>query len=77
MRLTKKKREELLDMIDSQTFYGVPLGDISVDIIDEVDEQDVRDLYIVAYMLGCEVKDRESFDHFPYEANEYLKKFRV
>lgn len=74
MKLTDRKREQLLDMIETQTFYGVPLSEISVGIIDEVDQEEVRDLYIISYMLGCQVRDIESYDRFPYEANEYLKK---
>lgn len=77
MRLTEKKRQQLIDMIESQTFFGLSLGEISVDILDEIDEDDVRDLYIVTYMLGCEIRDIESYEQFPYEACEYLKKFRL
>lgn len=77
MRLTKDERAMLNEMIETHTFYGIPLEEVTVDILEDIDPEDSRILYIVACMVGCEMRDKESFDHFPYDAEAYLSKFRL
>lgn len=77
MRLTADERAMLTEMIDTHTFYGIPLEDVTINMLEDIDAEDTRVLYIVACMVGCEMRDKESFDHFPYDAEEYLKRFRL
>ena len=77
MRLSSRERADLLDMIDTHTFYRIPLEQVTPDILEEIDADDARVLYIIACMIGCEYRDKESMDHYPYEAEEYLRKFRL
>ena len=77
MKLTAAERNHLNEMIDTQTFYGIPLEQVTQEILEEIDHTEARTLYIVACMLGWDMRDKESLDHFPYEAEEYLKKFQL
>jgi hypothetical protein len=74
-RLSSLERDDLNMMIETHTFYGIPLEDVSPDILHEIDNDETVVLYIVACMLGWEVRDRDSFEHYPHEAEQYLKKF--
>lgn len=75
MRLTTAERHQLNSMIETQTFFGIPLNEITHEVLDEIDQQGARTLYIVASMLGWEARDKD--DTYPYEAEEYLKRFRL
>lgn len=77
MRLTSKERSDLKTMIETHTFFGIPIEEIDQEIMEMIDTNEARVLYIVASMLGWEVRDKESFDQYPYEAEEYLKKFTL
>lgn len=63
-------------MIDTQSFYGIPLQEVTADIIHDMDADSARELYVVASMLGWDARDKQVNDHYPYEAEEYLRKFR-
>ncbi len=77
MKLTKHRRKELQHMIETYTFNGIPLSEMGVEYLDEIDQDDVRTLYIISYMLGYDSIDKDSYVHYPYAAEEYLKKFRL
>jgi len=78
MKLTSRRREQLLFMIDTHTFNGIPLSEFCPDDIEYIDEkEDVVTLYIISYMLGYDAIDKDSINHYPYAAEEYLKKFRL
>lgn len=77
MKLSPLERVHLNKMIDSQTFFGIPIEEVTEELLEAIDTDEARVLYIVASMLGLEARDKESYDHFPYEAEEYLKKFRL
>lgn len=77
MKLSSLERAHLNKMIDSQTFFGIPIEEVTAELLEAIDTDEARVLYIVACMLGLEVRDKESFDHYPYEAEAYLKKFML
>lgn len=77
MKLSVIERHNLNEMIKTQTFYGIPLEQITQDVLEEIDASEARILYVVSCMIGWEVRDYESFDFYPYEAEEYLKKFSL
>ena len=77
MKLTPVEKAHLNKMIDSQTFFGMPIEEVTAELLEAIDTEEARVLYIVASMLGLEVRDKQSYDHYPYEAEEYLKKFRL
>lgn len=77
MKLSVEERRSIIEMIETQTFYGVPLEDISPTALEYMDVEDTKTLYIVISMIGCDYRDKDSYNNFPYDANEYLKKFRL
>ncbi len=58
MRLTATERRDLNTMITTQTFFGIPLEEVDQVIIEMIDTDEARILYIVACMLGWEVRDK-------------------
>ena len=76
MKLSVLERHNLIEMIETHTFYGIPLNTIGPEILDEIDTREAQILYIVASMIGWEIRDQESFEIFPFEAENYLNKFR-
>ena len=77
MKLSVSERRSLNEMIDTHTFFGIPLEEVDQELLEAIDAEEARVLYIVACMLGWDFRDRESFDHYPYEAEEYLRKFAL
>jgi hypothetical protein len=76
-KLSTIERTTLNEMINTRTFFGIPLEDITPDILEAIEYEDARILYIVASMLGWECRDRDCEDSYPYEAEEVLKRFMI
>lgn len=77
MKLSTIERLQLVNMIETQTFYGIPIEQVTQELLEELDSEDTRILYIIASMLGWDVRDKDSYDNYPYEAEEFLKKFQL
>ena len=77
MKLSTMERLQLVSMIETQTFYGIPIEEVTQELLEELDASDARILYIIASMLGWDVRDKESYDNYPFEAENYLKKYTL
>lgn len=77
MKLSTMERLQLVSMIETQTFYGIPIEEVTQELLEELDASDARILYIIASMLGWDVRDKESYDIYPFEAENYLKKYTL
>lgn len=52
-----RRASELEEMIQTETFYGIPISDIDFDMLDEMDTDDLRTLYVIANMLHWKAID--------------------
>lgn len=53
-----RRASELEEMIQTETFYGIPIADIDSDMLEELDTEDLRTLYIITNMLHWQVIDK-------------------
>lgn len=77
MKLSAEDRVIINRMIKSETLYGLPLSEITEDMFDALDEEDIKTLYIVTSMLQWNCFDEMSREHFPEDAHNYLKKYTI
>jgi hypothetical protein len=52
------RASELEEMIQSETFYGIPISDIEPYMLDELDTDDLRTLYVIVNMLHWQAIDK-------------------
>jgi len=52
-----RRASELEEMIQNQIFYGIPISEISSDMLDDMDNEDLRTFYIIVNMLHWEAID--------------------
>ena len=52
-----RRASELEEMIQNQIFYGIPISEISSDMLDDMDNEDLRTFYIIVNMLHREAID--------------------
>lgn len=77
MKLSTMERLQLVNMIETQTFYGIPIEEVTQELLEELEADEARILYIIASMLGWEMRDKQSQEEYPYDAENYLKKFTL
>lgn len=52
-----RKASELEEMIEHEMFYGIPISEISEDMMDSMDEDELREFYVVVNMLHWKAID--------------------
>lgn len=52
-----RKASELEEMIENEMFYGIPIRDIDDDMMECMDTEELRELYIVVNMLHWKAID--------------------
>jgi hypothetical protein len=53
-----RRASELEEMIEHQMFYGIPISDIDSSMLDEMETEDLRDLYVILNMLHWDAIDK-------------------
>lgn len=53
-----RRASELEEMIQTETFYGIPIIDIDENMIEDMDNEDLRTLYVIVNMLHWQAIDR-------------------
>jgi hypothetical protein len=71
------KRAMLQNMIEHETFYGVPIELVDPEMIDCMNEEQLRIFWVVANMLQVETIDKLVENEYPFEAEYYLSKFTI
>lgn len=71
------KKAMLNNMIEHETFYGVPIELVDEAMIDQMNEEQLQTFWVVATMLQYEVIDSLVCDTYPYEAEYILSKFSL
>ena len=77
MKLSTRDRVNINRMIRTETVYGLPLSEVTQEIFEAFDEEEIKTLYIVTSMLQWKCFDDITSEHFPEDANQYLKKFTL
>lgn len=75
--MDKIKKAMLNNMIEHETFYGVPLELVDGDMIEQMNEEQLQTFWTVATMLQFDVIDEMVRDMYPYEAEYILSKFSI
>lgn len=71
------KKAMLNNMIQHETFYGVPIELVNNEMIDLMDQDQLQTFWIVATMLQFEAIDEIVATDYPYEAEYLLSKFTI
>lgn len=71
------KKAMLKNMIQHETFYGVPIELVDEDMIDQMTPDQLQTFWVVATMLQYEVIDSLVVDMYPYEAEYILSKYSI
>lgn len=71
------KKAMLNNMIEHETFYGVPIELVDDVMLDQMNEDQLQTFWVVATMLQFEVIDSLVQDIYPYEAEYALSKFTI
>lgn len=53
-----RRASELEEMIQTETFYGIPLNDIDISMLDDMNNDDLRTLYVIVNMLHWQYIDK-------------------
>lgn len=71
------KRAMLNNMIEHETFYGVPIELVDPEMIECMNPDQLQTFWVVTTMLQCDLIDKMVENQFPFEAEYYLSKFTI
>jgi len=56
--MDSRKALKLEEMIETQSFYGIPISEIDDDMMEEMDNDELRELYVIVNMLHWKEIDK-------------------
>lgn len=71
------KKAMLKNMVEQETFYGVPIELVDEVMIDQMNEDQLQTFWTVATMLQFEAIDEMVQEQYPFEAEYILSKFTI
>lgn len=71
------RRAMINNMIDHETFYGVPIELVDPEMIEHMSPEQLQTFWVVTTMLQAELIDKMVETQYPYEADYYLSKFTI
>lgn len=71
------ERAMLQNMIDHETFYGLPIDLVDPEMIEQMTQEQLRIFWVVANMLQSKNIDKLVENQYPFEAEYYLSKYSL
>lgn len=71
------QRAMLQNMILHETFYGIPIDYVDGEMIQHMNDEQLRVFWIVANMIQMDAIDKLVETHYPFDAEFYLSKFSL
>jgi hypothetical protein len=71
------ERAMLQNMINHETFYGLPIDLVDPEMIEQMTQEQLRIFWVVANMLQSTNIDKLVEHQYPFEAEYYLSKFTI